>query len=504
MPDSASQVVLLRLSGEITVKARATRGRFEAKLLRNLGDALRSEGIPAQLSRSRSRIFVASDDPRVPEILARVFGVQSLSVARVHPAEKLGSVVEAGRALFRDAVAGRRFAVRARRVGDRSQIGLSTREIERELGTALLPDSAGVDLDHPEFVARVELHERQAYFCTETWAGPAGLPLDVEGHALSLLSGGFDSAVASWQLLRRGVRIDYLFCNLGGRTHEQGALRIAKVLADRWSYGGSPQLHAVDFDAVAAEIRERTRTRFWQVLLKRQMLRAAEQVGRPAGPGPGRAVDALITGEAVGQVSSQTLPNLATISQATSLPILRPLVGMNKDDIIRAAERIGTAAISAVLDEYCAMVPTRPATTSSVAAVQAEEAQLDPAVLEHAVATRRIFALRALDLDAMTLPEFAIDGIPDDATVLDLRSRAAYAAWHWPGALPLDLDHALAALPALPRDRRYVLYCEFGLKSEHLAEQMRRAGLEAWNFRGGLKGLVALARTQGRPGPELV
>ncbi len=502
MPGPASQIVLLRLSGEISIKARATRGRFEAKLLRNLGDALRSEGIAAQLSRSRSRIFVASDDPRVPEVLARVFGVQSLSLARVHPAEKLEPVIEAGRALFRDAVAGRRFAVRARRVGDRSQINLSARDIEHELGTALLPGSAGVDLDHPEFVARVELHEGQAYFCTETWPGPAGLPLDVEGHALSLLSGGFDSAVASWQLLRRGVRIDYLFCNLGGRTHELGALRVAKVLADRWSYGGSPQLHAVDFEPVAAEIRERTRTRFWQVLLKRQMLRAAERVG--SAEGSGRSVDALITGEAVGQVSSQTLPNLATISQATSLPILRPLVGMNKDDIIRAAERIGSAAISAVLDEYCAMVPTRPATTSSVAAVRAEEAQLDPAVLERAVAARRSFDLRTLDLDAMTLPELAIDGIPDDATVLDLRSRAAYAAWHWPGALHLDLDHALAALPALPRDRRYVLYCEFGLKSEHLAERMHRDGLEAWNFRGGLKGLVALARTQGRPGPELV
>jgi thiamine biosynthesis protein ThiI len=503
MSESARQVLLLRLSGEICIKAKATRGRFEAQLLRNLGDALRSEGIPAQISRTRSRIFVASDDPRAPEILARVFGVQSLSVARVQPAEKLEPVIDAARALFRDAVAGRRFAVRARRVGDRSKIGLSTREIERELGTALLPGSAGVDLDHPEFVARVELHEGQVYFCTDTWSGPAGLPLDVEGHALSLLSGGFDSAVSSWQLLRRGVRIDYLFCNLGGRAHQQGVLRVAKVLADRWSYGGRPQLYAVDFDAVAAEIRARTRTRYWQVLLKRQMLRAAEQVGRSVAAAPGRGADALITGEAVGQVSSQTLPNLATISQATALPILRPLVGMNKDDIIRAAERIGSAAISAVLDEYCAMVPTRPATTSNVAAVQAEEARLDPAVLQRAVAARQTFDLRALDLDAMTLPELAIEGIPDDATVLDLRSRAAYAAWHWPGALHLDLDHALAALPALPRDRRYVLYCEFGLKSEHLAERMRREGLEAWNFRGGLRGLVALARTQGRPGPEL-
>jgi thiamine biosynthesis protein ThiI len=504
MPEQVPEIILLRLSGEISVKAKATRGRFEAKLLRNLADALHSEGIAAPISRSRSRIFVASGDPRAPEILARVFGVQSVSLAHVGPADKVEQVVETGRSLFGDAVAGRRFAVRARRVGDRSPGGLSTREIERELGTALLAGAAGVDLDDPEFTARVELHQGQAYYCADTWPGPAGLPLDVEGRALSLLSGGFDSAVASWQLLRRGVRIDYLFCNLGGRTHEQGTLRVAQVLADRWSYGGRPQLHAVDFEAVAAEIRARTQMRFWQILLKRQMLRAADLVGRTLGAGPGPGVDALITGEAVGQVSSQTLPNLATISQATSLPILRPLVGMNKDDIIRAAERIGTAPISAVMDEYCAMVPTRPATTSSVAAVEAEEVHLDPAVLQRAVAERRVFDLRALELDAMSRPELAIDVVPDDATVLDLRSRAAYAAWHWPGALHLHLDHALHALPAFPRDRRYVLVCEFGLKSEHLAERMRRDGLDAWNFRGGLKGLVAHAREQGRPEPELV
>lgn len=498
MPGTAApRIVLLRLSGEIAVKARPTRARFERQLLHNVADALRSSGLAAPVTRTRNRILVASDDPGVPALLARVFGVQSLSVAVVQPAEKLEQVVAAGTALFRDAVSGRRFAVRARRVGDRSRIALQPRDIEVRLGAALLPYAAGVDLGNPEVTVPVELHEGQAYFCTETLRGPAGLPLGVESGAVALLSGGFDSPVAAWQMLRRGVRLDYLFCNLGGRSHQLGVLRVARVLADRWSYGARPHLHAVDFEAVAAEIRARTRTRYWQVILKRQMLRAAVMVARE------RGADALVTGEAVGQVSSQTLPNLATISEASPLPILRPLIGMNKEDIIREAEQIGTGPLSAVVDEYCAMVPTRPATVSRLEAVRAEEEKLDPALLERAVAERAVLDLRALPPEAEAIPELEIDEIPDDATVIDLRSKAAYAGWHWPGALRLDLDHALVAYRSFPRDRRYVLYCEFGLKSAHLAERMREAGFSAWNFRGGLKGLVAYARARGTAGPEL-
>jgi thiamine biosynthesis protein ThiI len=502
---AASRIVLLRFSGEIAVKARPTRARFERQLVRNVGDAVRSAGIPARVSRTRNRILVATEDPRAAEVLARVFGVQSLSVASVHPAEKLEQVVETGTALFRDAVAGRRFAVRARRVGDRAKIALAGRDIERLLGAALLPGAAGVDLGRPEVTVRVELHEGRAYFCADLVKGPSGLPLDVEGRAIALLSGGFDSAVAAWQMLRRGVQLDYLFCNLGGRAHQLGTLRVARVLAERWSYGGRPHLHAVDFEAVAADIRARTRTRYWQVILKRQMLRAGELGARERDPRSGsviRQADALVTGEAVGQVSSQTLPNLATISQATALPLLRPLIGANKDDIIREAEAIGTASLSAVVDEYCAMVPTRPATVSRLDTVLAEEAKLDPALLARAVAERTVLDLRALGPDADGIPELELDEIPPGAVVIDLRSKAAYAGWHWPGALRLDLDHALAAYRSFSREGRYVLYCEFGLKSAHLAERMRAEGLEAWHFRGGLKALVAHARARGGAGPE--
>jgi thiamine biosynthesis protein ThiI len=479
----ASQLVLVRFSGDITIKARGTRFQFVRRLLSNLRDALASEGIPPRIQLSHNRMLVEIPDPSALSVLARVFGVQSISLVDRRVPTELAAIVEAGVECFRDRVKGKRFAVRARRVGDRSKIPISAHGVELELGTALLPFAAGVDLGRPEVTVGVELLERATYLFSERRPGFAGLPLGVEGRAVTLFSGGFDSAVAAWHLLKRGVALDYVFCNLGGQTHLQGVLRVARILACQWSYGDRPSLHVVDFTALAAELQARTAKRFWQVLLKRQLLRAAEQVAAT-----GRAV-AIVTGDAVGQVSSQTLQNLAVISRATLLPILRPLVGFNKDEIIAVAERIGTFELSKVVGEYCDLAARRPATSAALAAVEAEETGLDPALLERAVAERVSYDLRSLDESRLGFPELEIDRIPPDAVVLDLSTREAFQRWHWEGALRLDFPQAVQAYPSFDPAKPYVIYCEFGLQSAFLAERMRKAGLQAFHVRGGSRAL---------------
>jgi thiamine biosynthesis protein ThiI len=481
-----SRLVLLRLSGDLGTKARPTRHQFVARLIQNLRDALASEGIPPRLQIAHDRLFAELPAGADPQLLARVFGLQSISLVERVPADRLEPVVAEGVRLFAGAVRGRRFAVRARRVGDRARIALEPREVERALGAALLPGAAGVDLGAPETRVHVELFEGDAYFFPERIPAPGGLPLGVEGRAVALLSGGFDSAVAAWQMLRRGVALDYVFCNLGGPTHQLGAIRVAKLLADRWSYGDRPRFHSLDFEAVAEELCGRTRRRLWQVLLKRLMLRAAEHVA------VGRGALALVTGEAVGQVSSQTLANLVAISPATSLAVLRPLVGSNKEEIIELARRIGSFELSKVVGEYCALVPRKPATRASRAELEEQEALMDPAVLEAALARTEVFDLRELDPDKLERPELQIERIPPGATVIDLRSRGEYAAWHWPDALWLDFAQAVRGFSHFERGRSYVLYCEFGLKSAHLADLMRRAGFEAFHVRGGTRALKRL------------
>ncbi len=488
--DGARRLVLLRYSGDVSTKSRGTRFAFAKRLVRNLRDALASEGLPSEVRVSHDRVFAELPAGADPSVLARVFGIQSLACVERRTEPSLDAIVRAGVELFSERVRGRSFAVRARRVGPRDLVPVKARDVERELGTELLRSASRVDLSNPEFTARVELLPREAYLLGETLPGHAGLPLGVEGRAVVLISGGFDSAVAAWQLMKRGVAMDYVFCNLGGATHEHGTLRVAKVLADRWSYGERPRFFSVDFHAFSEELQARTERRYWQVLLKRGMLRAAERVARR------RRAIAIVTGEAVGQVSSQTLQNLAAISPATTLPILRPLVGLNKDEILAGARAIGTYEVSAVVGEYCALVPRRPATAAKLAAVEEQEARLDPELLERAVAGRREIDLRALDLEKLDLPELEIHAIPEGAVVIDLRSRAEYDSWHHPEALRMDFPRAVTAYPSFDRSRAYVLYCEVGLKSAHLAEFMRREGFEAHHFRGGVRALRRLVESR--------
>jgi len=481
--DTGTPLAVLRLSGELSTKARATRRRFLGQLVQNLREALAAEGIAAAVERAHERVYLVPGDSRAVELAARVFGVQSISLAERADFEGLAGLVEVCARRFAAEVQGRSFAVRARIVGGKDTAPFGARDVERELGAALLPGARRVDLSAPEVTVRVEVHRGQAHLFRDSLPGAGGLPLGTEGRAVALVSGGFDSAVAAWQLLRRGVCLDYVFCNLAGRTHELGALRVMKVIAERWSYGDRPRLHALDFRPVVQELMERSEPRLWQILLKREMLRAAEAVARAV------RGQAIVTGEALGQVSSQTLANLAVISEATSLPIFRPLIGFHKDEIIALANRIGTGPLSAAVGEYCAIVPRRPATAARLADVLRQEERRDGAALEHALKTSLRVDLRSFDPDRELLGDLSVDALPPGAVLLDLRSREEFSAWHPEGALRLDFPDALRAYPSFAREREYVVYCAYGLKSAHLAERMREAGFHAHHFRGGSRAL---------------
>jgi thiamine biosynthesis protein ThiI len=485
--ESKTQLAILRFSGELSTKARATRYQFTRRLLHNLRDALASEGIEPRIEASHDRIFASLPPGASEAVLTRVFGVQTISRADRRSADDLAAIVHHGEELFRERVRGKRFAVRARRVGNRSEGDVRSADVMRDLGSALLPYSAGVNLDDPEVSVHLEISGGEVFFFPERIAAQGGLPLGVEGRAVALVSGGFDSAVAAWHMLRRGVSLDYVFCNLGGATHQLGTLRVTKVLADRWSYGERPRFHTVEFGPIVEELKARTTPRYWQILLKRLMLRSAERIARGA-----RAV-AIVTGESVGQVSSQTLQNLAVISQATSETILRPLVGFNKDEIIATARRIGTFELSKVVGEYCDMVPQKPATSASLAAILEEESRIDLDLLDRCTDLRTRMDLRETDIERIEIPELEVAGIPEGATVIDLRSKAEFDSWHFEGALWLDFAQAMKAYPSFDRDKTYVLYCEFGLKSAHLAEFMRKEGFDASNFHGGTRALRRLA-----------
>lgn len=474
-------VFVLGYGGELSVKARGTRNRFSERLARNLADALGSEGLEHEITRTWSRIYVESPSERAGEVAARVFGVSSVSPAERRPWRDLDDLLRTGEEVFAPAVAGKTFAVRVRRGGRGHEMPFRSPEVERRLGARLAAHAAGVDLERPQVTVRIELRRGDAYYACRRIEAHGGLPLGTEGRALALISGGFDSPVAAWRMLRRGVALDYLFLNLGGDAHRDDVLRVVKVLADRWSYGTRPELHLVDFRSAVDEIKARCPQPLWQVALKRQMLRAADAVARMT-----RAA-AIVTGEAVGQVSSQTLQNLAVVSSATEIPILRPLAASNKEEILALARRIGTYDLSARVAEHCVLTPRQPETHARPDRVARAEAAMDlgkPAAL---AGERAVFDLRALDLEKISAPALEVEAVPEDAVVVDLRSPAAFRSWHYPGALSLGYVEALDAWPSFDRGKTWVFYCEVGLKSAHLAEAMHQGGYRAFHVRGGLQ-----------------
>jgi thiamine biosynthesis protein ThiI len=477
-------LVLVRLGSELTLKSRRTRYTFMQRLRHNLLDALSSSGVPHKVHERWGRIYVRTASPAALPVLARVFGISSYSlVDAVVPAD-LPTIVERGTAIFRERVQSRRFAVRAHRVGQHT---FHSHDIEVQLGAALLPDAARVDLSHPEITVEIEVREEDAYLFSERNAAAGGLPLGVEGKAIALISGGYDSAVAAWLMLKRGIELDYVFCNLGGDAYERAVVQVAKALADDWSYGSRPRLHVVDFAEPLRDLRAHARQSYWQVVLKRLMYRAATVIAQEQ---PGHAI---ITGEAVGQVSSQTLMNLRAIEFGSALPVFRPLLGFDKEEIIARARAIGTAALSEQVKEYCAIAPGKPVTATTPERVSAEEQKLNAEVLAEAIRTRKILDLRTLTPTDLAASYLFTTEIPAGAMVIDCRPQAQYEAWHLPGALHREEWELLRDFKRLDRERKYVLYCAHGLQTAYLAEKMQNAGYEAYSFRGGLRGIMKYA-----------
>jgi tRNA uracil 4-sulfurtransferase len=369
--------IILCRYGELFLKL-GNRPRFEQQLLSNVRGAL--AGLPGVgVSAPHGRVFVHADEASLEEAcsrLARVFGLVSFSPALVVEldinAMSRAAVGAASAALERDPRLRRSFRIEARRSDKR--FPLSSQQIAVRLGAEVQKATAvPVDLDDPALVVGVEVGRESAHVFVETRPAPGGLPVGSSGLALLLLSGGIDSPVAGWLAAKRGLSLDAVYFHsppFVGEKSRDKVVSLARTLA-RWQ--AARALHVVHFTETQKRLREAGPAEMAVVLYRRMMMRAADIIADRI------RAEALVTGENLGQVASQTAVNLGTIEAASRHLVLRPLVTYDKQETIALARRIGTYDLSILPYEDCCslFVPPHPSTGARPAEVERAEAGID-------------------------------------------------------------------------------------------------------------------------------
>jgi thiamine biosynthesis protein ThiI len=367
-------------SSEIYIKSRRTRQRFLPILAQNLRVALGSADLSAAVHRFGHQEFeISTPNPAAAaEIATTVFGIERINLVDTVPAATLAELVPAVAEIASSRVAGKTFAVRVKRAGSHSW---RSREAEVAIGDALIGNSAGVDLSKPEAMIRVRVENDEGAVVSRSWRGPGGLPIGTQAPALVLLSGGIDSPVAAWMMLRRGCPIDLLHFKLECNQADH-ALAVGHDVARRWGHGAAMTFHVVDFTAVKKELEAAVHPRLRQVLLKQLMAEAGHRIAAELGTA------LLVTGDSLGQVSSQTAANIAEIDRLVGAPTLRPLLALTKQEIIDRARQIGTFELSTRAREVCDLSGGRPVETAAAASrLRHGMRRLRPGLIDDALTT---------------------------------------------------------------------------------------------------------------------
>ncbi len=357
-------MTILVAYGEIALKSRRVRGGLERLLARQIEERLRRGGFPsARALRRFGRIYVEGVTADAAHTIADVFGVVSAMPA-VRTGSELNSIIELAVDVTTNKMGdGQSFAVRPNVVGEHPY---SSRELAVKVGSAVLGATGGkgihVDLSQPDVTLYLEVRDRDAFAYTEIVRGVGGLPYASQGKLVSLFSGGIDSPVAAWLMMRRGVEVLPLLMDQRphvGESYIDRALSACRAIAEHVP-SGELGLHVAPMGEIMSRIMESPEPRLRCVLCKRSMYRIASAL---AAENDARGI---VTGESLGQVASQTLDNLYVLDNAVEVPVIRPIIGMDKVEIEELARRIGTYEITARAVDGCTVVPDRVTTRASL------------------------------------------------------------------------------------------------------------------------------------------
>ena len=472
---------IVKLFPEIMMKSKPVRKRFSKMLQGNIRNILRNYDEDVKVILEWDKIIVRTENESVEnkqtiiKMLSSTPGIAHFLEVNETQFTDLHNAYEQTKERVGNSLDGKTFRVRVKRIGKHD---FSSIEAERYIGGGLNQntDAAGVKLKGMDITVQLEINNDKLFFIDKRHAGLGGFPLGSQESVLSLISGGFDSGVSSYQFIKRGSRVHYCFFNLGGAAHEIGVKQVAHSLWERFGASHKVKFVSIPFEPVVAEILEKVDNGQMGVILKRMMMRAGALVAQRLD------IEALVTGEALGQVSSQTLRNLSVIDKVTDMLILRPLIVTDKQDIIDCAREIGTAEISETIPEYCGVISQRPTVKAVMSKIEKEEAKFDLSLIEQVVLSADVLDIKDIGKAAHaevtevdSVSEFSKNDI-----ILDIRSPEEEEE------SPLivegvEVEHLAffklaSQFEKLAQDKNYLLYCDRGVMSQLQALYLKEAG----------------------------
>lgn len=387
-----ADIILLKY-GEISLKG-LNRPMFEKQLLANVAKALAPLG-KFSIRKSQSTVYVEPlgddiDMQAATERLSKVFGIVNIC-----PAAKCQKTIEdiertTLECLSQIDLNGKTFKVEAKR--EDKQFLMNSPQLCRHMGAVILKNTEGlsVDVHNPDILVQIEIR-KEAFIFTQKVSGAGGMPVGTAGRAALLLSGGIDSPVAGWMISKRGVVLDAVHFHSHPYTSDRAKEKVIELAKIMTQYTGPIRLHIVPFTDIQLDIIDKCPKNYLTIIMRRLMMRIAEKIARESG------AMALITGESIGQVASQTMESLVVTDNAVDMPVFRPCIGMDKEEIVTISKKIDTYETSILPYEDCCtiFVPKHPKTKPSISEIQeAEKLLTDPeGMMEKAIQDREIIDL---------------------------------------------------------------------------------------------------------------
>ncbi|PIP80824.1 MAG: tRNA 4-thiouridine(8) synthase ThiI [Gammaproteobacteria bacterium CG22_combo_CG10-13_8_21_14_all_40_8] len=472
--------LVIKLFPEIIVKSRPVRQRMIGQLRKNLRAVLRDFYENVVVSGTWDRLEVEtkglseSQQQQVIDILQCTPGIHHFFNTQQFEFTSFENLIEICVQNYLPQIEGKTFCVRAKRAGRHS---FNSHELEQQVGGALFTQSknAKVDLHHPEITVLIEIRDKQLYAIANRYKGLGGFPLGTQDSCLSLISGGYDSTVASYLMLKRGIRTHFCFFNLGGIAHEVGVKQVSHFIWKKFGSSSRTRFFSVPFQPVVEELLTQVHHSMRGVILKRLMIRAAQILAKES------SIPALVTGEAIAQVSSQTMTNLSVIDQISNMLVVRPLATTDKEDIIAMARQIGTEHFARTMPEYCGVISDRPTTAARMDKIEAEEARFNFDVLMDAIKKTEITTIDQVMDSVKSLDQIERVSTPSHTDVIiDIRhpeeeeKKPLFLTSNKIVKIPFfELNRKF---PKLEQDQQYLLYCDHGVMSEMQAQELHEKG----------------------------